>query len=104
MSSMRKSIKRASRCRMARICRAPSDGLAAGGAAGVGLGAARRESDKAEAMSSGRFPLNRMAKKLRNASIRRFNTFSSISEYLVRGVLGDPGGNAHWYDDAWATI
>src|SRR4051794_270736 len=67
---MRKSMRRESRWRIARICRAPSGAPAAVGAgAAAVLGAARRASPRAEAISSGRLPLNKMAKKLRKASI-----------------------------------
>src|SRR5258707_6097176 len=99
---MRKSISRESRWRIARICKAPSDGfITTGGGAEAGLGAARRDSPRAEATSSGRTPLNNMAKKLRNARIRRSNLQSPIFQntlgevedaYFLSFLIIHPGG------------
>src|SRR5712691_6617002 len=88
MSSIRKSIKRESRCRIPRICSAPSEGRASGAgfAAGAGGFAACVAGFAAGGavfaagwdllctnpsvwtMSSGSRPVNKIAKKLRKAS------------------------------------
>src|ERR1700686_3717550 len=88
MSSIRKSIRREARCRIPRICTAPSDGrtsgaeLAAGAggfaacvagfpAGGAGFAAGWDllcTNPSAWTMSSGSRPVNKIAKKLRKAS------------------------------------
>ena len=69
---MRKSIRRASLCKICRICSAPSLVLIFGisGAGGGGTGLAYPNS---AAMSAGKIPENRIAKKLRNADEIRDN-------------------------------
>src|SRR5690349_8141221 len=81
MSSMMKSMSRESRCRMERICRAPSEGRGAAGAVAGGLVAARRARPRVARASSGREPRNKMEKKLLMASQMRPKDCSSPSGY-----------------------
>src|SRR5437763_3818271 len=76
MSSIRKSMRRESRCRMASIWSAPSDVRATGpAAAGFGGGAAWGFARPKSASVSGESaPLNKMLKKLRKARRIRFKS------------------------------
>ena len=69
MSSMRKSTRRESRCRMARICRAPSDVVRGGGGGAAGLGgvAVLRVSPKSNSTPSESSPPKSKLKKARKA-------------------------------------
>src|SRR5579863_359539 len=84
MSSIRKSINRASRCMMASTCSAPSEVLTAGAAgaeaaAGAALGAlSRRVSFRSLIVSSLSAPPNSRLKKQRNAREIRFNEMTPI--------------------------
>jgi len=81
MSSIRKSIRRPSRCKIPRSCRAPSEVRATGGgvAAADGLAAAagfdgvsRRGKRRAVSALGDNSPRNKMLKKQRNARTIRF--------------------------------
>src|SRR6266436_2749509 len=76
---MRKSTSRASRCRMERICTAPSAGPDFG--AGMVVIGTTFEYPNACAMSAGRLPPNRIEKKLRNAREMRFKLSSKWRVY-----------------------
>src|SRR5579862_2446809 len=100
ISSIRKSTSRASRCRMPRICTAPSAGPDCGLGGGAGLTGTAFEYPNACAMSAGSSPPNRMEKKLRKANETRltldlffFYVWDSSRIHLVslqRPIIGIP--------------
>src|SRR5580765_6443613 len=82
---MMKSTRRASRCRMESICRAPSDGRGPTCVEAVcALGAPRRVRPSLVSPSSGRDPLNRIEKKLRMASQMRPKDRSNLQDTIRR--------------------
>src|SRR5260370_23653712 len=85
---MRKSMSLESGWRIARIWRAPSDALVGAGVA-AGRAVVRRVRPSVAATSSGIAPLNRMAKKLRKARIKRFIRL----QYFRIPCVGD---GVHW--------